>query len=84
MPYIKLYEESGGITYRVIPKEDAKDEIRDYHRKKIKYLDVFFVTEDEFILWEGIVTSYARLKTRLRLLQATRDDVRKILLERWK
>jgi len=84
MPYIKLYEEAGGITYRPIEESVARQEITDYERKVIPYLDVFFISEDELLIWDGIILSHARLKTRLRLLQATRDEVRKILLERWK
>ena len=83
MPYIKLYEEAGGITYRPIGESAARQEITDYERKVTPYLDVFFISDEEFILWEGIALSHARLCTRLRLLQLKRQETKDILLERW-
>ena len=85
MPYIKLYEEAGGITYRPITSDEASKEIKNYDQNKrlADVLDVFFISDEEFILWEGIALSHARLCTRLRLLQLKRQETKDILLERW-
>ncbi len=83
MPYIKLYEEARGITYRPIGESAARQEITDYERKVRPHLDVFFISDEEFILWEGIALSHARLCTRLRALQAQKQETKDIILERW-
>jgi len=83
MPYIKLYEEAGGITYRPIGESAARLEITDYERKVVPFLDVFFISDEEFVLWEGIAISHARLCSRLRALQAQKQETKDIILKRW-
>ena len=84
MPYVELYEKgTEGITYRLIEEPTALDLIKDYELKIVPYLDVFFISDEEFILWEGIAESHARLCTRLRALQAQKQETKDIILERW-
>jgi len=83
MPYIKLYDSDSGITYRPIEESAARQEIKDFERNYPAHLDVFFISDEEFVLWQGITLSHARLCSRLRALQAVRQETKDIILERW-